>query len=106
MENLLELLFFIIFLAGIIILQIFLSKRDNKWLGLILPVISIMFSVMGVLGLAVYENQSTVATIFQLIMVFLLSNIPTIILLAVYFGCREKFKNNRELDKMNIEDLE
>jgi predicted permease len=106
MENLLELLFFIIFLAGIIILQIFLSKRDNKWLGLILPVISIMFSVMGVLGLAVYDNQSTVATIFQLIMVFLLSNIPTIILLAVYFGCREKFKKNRELDKMNIEDLE
>lgn len=106
MENLLELLFFIIFLTGIIILQIFLSKRENKWLGLILPVIGIMFSVMGVSGLAVYDTQSTGATIFQLIMVFLLSNIPTIILLAVYFGCREKFKKNRELDKMNIEDLE
>ena len=106
MEDLSKLLFLIIFLAGIIVLQIFLSKRVNKWLGLILPIISIMFSILTVLGLAVYDNQSTAEIIFQLIMVFLLSNIPTIILLAIYLACREKFKKNRELDKMSIQDLE
>jgi predicted RND superfamily exporter protein len=105
-EDLSKLLLLIIFLGGIIILQVFLSKRENKWLGLILPIISIMFSILTVLGLAFYGNQSTVEIIFQLIMVFLLSNIPTIILLAIYFACREKFKKNRELDKMNIQDLE
>jgi hypothetical protein len=105
-EDLSKLLFLIIFLGGIIIMQVFLSKRENKWLGLILPIISIMFSILTVLGLAFYGNQSTAEIIFQLIMVFLLSNIPTIILLAIYFACREKFKKNRELDKMNIQDLE
>jgi uncharacterized membrane protein HdeD (DUF308 family) len=105
-EDLSKLLFLIIFLGGIIILHVFLSKRENKWLGLILPIISIMFSIITVLGLAFYGNQSTAEIIFQLIMVFLLSNIPTIILLAIYFACREKFKKNRELDKMNIQDLE
>jgi predicted RND superfamily exporter protein len=105
-EDLSKLLFLIIFLGGIIILNVFLSKRENKWLGLILPIISIMFSIITVLGLAFYGNQSTAEIIFQLIMVFLLSNIPTIILLAIYFACREKFKKNRELDKMNIQDLE
>jgi hypothetical protein len=105
-EDLSKLLFLIIFLGGIIIMQVFLSRRENKWLGLILPIISIMFSILTVLGLAFYGNQSTAEIIFQLIMVFLLSNIPTIILLAIYFACREKFKKNRELDKMNIQDLE
>ena len=34
-----------------------------------------------------------------------LGNIPTIILLAIYFACREKQGRNKEQDKMRIEDL-
>jgi len=36
----------------------------------------------------------------------LLFNISTIILLAIYFGCREKLKRKAQLEKMNIQDLE
>lgn len=40
-----------------------------------------------------------------LVMTLILSNIPTLILLAIYFVCRERQKRNRQLDKMNIQDL-
>lgn len=106
MAGFLYLFYVMVFLAGIVLLQIFLSKRENKWLGLILPTISFMFSILTVLSYVVYENQSTVERIFQFIMMFLLWNIPTISLLAIYFACREKFKKKRGLDKMKIEDLE
>jgi Na+/alanine symporter len=95
-----------VFLAGIVLLQMFLSKRENKWLGLILPMITFMFSVLTVLGYAFYANQSISQRIFQFIMIFLLYNIPTISLLAIYLACREKLKKKKGLDKMNIEDLE
>lgn len=36
----------------------------------------------------------------------LISNIPTIILLGIYFACREKMELRSQLDKMNIQDLE
>ena len=95
----------IIILAGIIILQIFLSKRENKWLGLILPIINVIFSIITVLNMAILGNESIIQIIFQNIIVFLLCNISTIILIAIYLACREKFKKNKEIDKMNIQDL-
>ncbi|MFT5872158.1 MAG: uncharacterized membrane-anchored protein YitT (DUF2179 family) [Clostridium sp.] len=94
-----------IFLLGIIILQIFLSKRENKWLGLILPIINVFFSTMAVLVSAAFTGQPIDQSIMQLIMEFLVSNISTIILIAIYFACREKFKKKKEIDKMNIQDL-
>jgi hypothetical protein len=94
-----------IFLPGIIILQIFLSKRENKWLGLILPMISFLFSIMSVFTVIVFFGKSSDQNIMQFIMLFLVYNIPTIILLVIYFACREKFKKKKEIDKMNIQDL-
>ena len=38
--------------------------------------------------------------------VALLYNIPTLILLAIYFACREKFRRKKEMDRMNAQDLE
>jgi uncharacterized membrane protein YoaK (UPF0700 family) len=98
-------LIFIMFLVGPILLQIFLSKRENKWLGLILPMINILISIMAVLGIAFYGNESAVEIVIQLLGMFLLWNIPTVILIAIYFACREKFKKKKELDKMNIQDM-
>jgi uncharacterized membrane protein HdeD (DUF308 family) len=94
------------FLPGIIVLQIFLSKRENKWLGLILPMISVLFSIIAVLGVGFYGNESAIEIAIYLIGMFLLWNIPTIILMVIYLACREKFKKKKEIDKMNIQDLE
>lgn len=102
-----SLVFFLVNI-GFVLFQIFLSKRENKWLGLVLPGINVMFSIIGVLGMAFFKNEpiiSSIPIIVQIIMIFLLLNIPTIILIAIYFACRKKIKRNKEIDKMNIQDL-
>lgn len=125
---------FIALLVGMIFLQIFLSKKQNKWFGLVLPLIWLTFSLVAVLGSTavlmtgelslqqlapdgtVIEETVEVhdiggssdigATIVQMVVAFALYNIPTAILLVIYFACREKIKKHSALDKMNIQDLE
>ncbi|KPU45101.1 hypothetical protein OXPF_15790 [Oxobacter pfennigii] len=126
--------FLLIFVIGGILLQIFLSKRKSKWFGLILPMICLIFSLIVVLGntpmytsgeltmqqlapdgTVIEESiieqhkqpiMNTGTAIFQMLIVFLLYNIPTAILLIVYFACRENIRKNSQLEKMNIQDLE
>ncbi len=123
-------IFFLVIVTGIIALQIFLSKKQNKWLGLILPFICLIFSILAVSGITTFstftvteqfvsENGEVVnnvistadkgeiiSIIITAISVFLLYNIPTVILLAIYYACRENLKRKKELEKMNIQDLE
>jgi len=112
----------LIFLPGIIILQIFLSRRDNKWLGLALPAIGVIVSLSVVLSIAVFhisrtgglrettydengnvieviehpaENDShsvEVAFLATAVLNFFIFNIPTVILLLIHFACREGVK--------------
>ena len=126
---------FLAVIIGLIFLQIFLSKKQNKWLGLILPLmclifslitmgsIATFFSVKGELSLQQISPEGEVieeviveqdiepvgnlgTTIFQILVVLAIYNIPTGIFLAIYFACREQFKKNSMLGKMNIQDLE
>lgn len=96
---------FLIFLAGSILLQIFLSKRDSKWPGLILPGISLIYSLLAVFGMAAYVGETLGTVILQALSIFLLTNIPTSILLAIYFGLKHDRRKNNEINKMNIKDL-
>lgn len=124
----------IIILPGVIILQIFLSRKENKWLGLILPLITLCAAIFftlvtpvlmigmdmtvteetvtesgGVIeNVITYAPQPTpdiVSMIFTGIYLFALYNIPTAVLLLIYAACRTKRKKNAELAKMNIQDL-
>jgi hypothetical protein len=97
-----------------------MSKKHNKWLGLILPAISALFSVMSVLGLISFTTLTEqsgktilnavqipkVSIILTALYVYALYNIPTAILLGIYYACREKVKKNREIEKMSVQDLE
>ena len=93
----------IVFGVGGIVLQIFLSKRESKWPGLVLPIITFLYSVVMVLN--VFEMESMGETIAAVLSVVILGNIPTLILLAIYFACRGKQKARSEMDKMLINDL-
>ena len=119
-------------MVGAIFLQIHLSKKENKWFGLILPIISFLFSLVVILNMAAYtEGKLTLQEILpdgtvvekvveetskpitdvgsfviQVIYTFIICNIPTAILMLIYFSCRQKFKKSKEIDKMNIQDLE
>ena len=90
------------FLIGLVVLQVFLSKRESKWPGLILPLLSFLYSLVMALSAVAYNGGIPWGTILASL---ILGNIPTVILLAIYFACREKFRKRSELDKMHINDL-
>lgn len=99
----------IIFLAvivGIIALQIFLSRQPRKWPGLVLPILSLLFSLIYLLNMTVPSEGPATGFAFQMVVVLLFANIPTAVLLAIYFACRGKSTRNTPIDKMNIQDLD
>lgn len=96
----------IVIFAGIVALQIFLSKKENKWPGLTLPAIFVFFSLMAVLGITLYGNGKIGQNVLRILFIFVTLNIPPLILLAIYFACREKRKKNKEIEIMSIQDLD
>ena len=119
--------FLLILGVGVIVLQVFLSRKDNKWAGLILPIISFGISLLAVLGIAALSFMSRTETLMEnvviieqtvmpmevtasnivgMVYVFLLNNIPTAVLLAIYAACRGKRNRQRALEKMSVQDLE
>ncbi len=95
----------LLFLAGILVLQYFLSRAQSRWPGLVLPILSFLFSLLYPLNMMAPPEGVTAGFVVQMIVVWLMGNIPTLILLAVYFAVRSRRKNNSEVDKTKIEDL-
>jgi cytochrome bd-type quinol oxidase subunit 1 len=113
--------------AGIVVLQIYLSKKENKWAGLILPIVSLSFALIAAIGIVgffahtgtqtatvdgevIERSVNLITPAFSIVAsaayAFLLYNIPTIILYVIYASCRGKHKRQRDLGKMSIQDLE
>ena len=92
----------LVFVVGGILLQIFLSKRERKWPGLVLPLLSLLYSLLMACSAVGYSEKIIWGPILTSL---ILGNIPTVILLAIYAACREKRRKRGELDKMQIKDL-
>lgn len=90
------LLFWLVPFALFTLLQIFLCRRENKWLGLILPAITF-------LGSLVFLLQAT--AVRTMVLSFVVSNIGTVVYLLIYAGIRRKKKKNSDMDQMKIKDL-
>ncbi len=93
----------LVVLAGGVFLQIFLSRRESRWPGLVLPLLAFLQSLL--LPLNVADTGSTSQNILLVVVTLLAGNIPTLILLAIYWAVREKRNVKNQLDKMNINDL-
>ena len=119
--------------VGIIALEVWLSRRKSRWPGLILPAVTLVLSLLMVLGFAafsrvgataemqvidqetgeiVYQEQTveaepdwTLGDAAQLGVVLLVGNIPTFVLLGTYYIGREKLRREKMIEKMNIQDL-
>ncbi len=105
MFNLILVLFLTaLIIGGTVALQIFLSNKKIKWLGLILPMLTFLPSLFILLQIATV-GQDTNAILAMLLPIFLVLNIPTAILLIIYAVCRQNYKAKQEIEKMNIQDL-
>ena len=101
-----------------------MSVLATTILILVLPGLTLLYSLVMVLSVSTYRtitsssvvDGTVVETVTQhgdllsalptMLIVFLLGNIPTIVLLAIYFACREKYRKKKQMDRMNIQDLE
>ena len=100
------LLLLLALLAGGILLQIFLSRRRSRWPGLVLPGLTFLYSILMVLSVAVYGRVGESGfpwgpVLYSLI----LGNLPTLVLLAIYWAARERYRMRDQMDKMKIDDL-
>lgn len=92
--------------AGVVWLQVFLSKMESRWPGLVLPIISVVVSSLLVLtNFLNVDNMSGLELFGMLAITLLLANIPTIIFLAIYFALKANQKKKKAVEKMNIQDL-
>lgn len=97
------LVFVLVVLVGGIFLQIFLSKRESRWPGLVLPLLTFLWSLLGPLN--VMDTGSVSQNVLLVLVTLLAGNIPTLILLAIYWAVREKRRVRDQIDKMKIDEL-
>ena len=98
-------IFIVVILIGIPLLEWRLSRCTSPLPGLILPIITFTYALLALFSYVAYDGQPLFAVILDLLVVFLMSDIPTLILLAIYFGVRGNMRKKSAIDKMNIQDL-
>lgn len=110
----LVLILMLLFLIVGIALQVFLSRRPSRWPGLVLPGVSFLCSIFIILCMIIpvpsgaftsVQPLSVFVTILNSLFLLLFLNIPTMILLAIYFAARKSLRKKSEIDKMHIDDL-
>ena len=97
--------FVIAFCVGMLALQAALARMESRWPGLVLPLITFLRSVLTPIGMVGPAGGPTVGFVLKVLLMWLLSNIPTAVLLAIYFACRTRQHRKKQLEKMNIQDL-
>lgn len=126
-------LFSVLLPVGLVVaLQVLLCRRGSR-LGLILPVLSLLLSLLLTLSVGIFQRlgggtltMQTVSEDGQVIEqvveqtpappleagqvlaiggVFLVTNIPTVVLMGIWFYHKNRLDWKKELEKMNIQDL-
>ena len=95
----------LVLVVGGILLQIFLSRRQSRWPGLVLPGLTFLYSLLMVLGVAAFDTLGGGFPWGPILACLIWGNIPTLVLLAIYWAAREKFRVQSQMDKMMINDL-
>lgn len=110
--NLMDMPVTLLAFAGIIALQIALSRREKWWPGLILPTLwliwTLALTVPQVVSLIEEGHYIWFTGATELGMVALaVENVPNLVLLAIYAVCHllRRRKERRQLKKTRIDDL-
>ena len=94
--------------VGAIALEVYLSRRESKVPGLVLPGILFLgelFVLPNVVAVAFFRAETLAAGCVNVILRVFLTLLPTIVLMAVYFLCRRGMNRKKQIEKMNIQDL-
>ena len=98
------LVFVLVVLVGGIFLQIFLSKRESRWPGLVLPLLAFLNALL--LPLNVTDTGSLARNVLTVLVTLLMGNIPTLVLLAIYWAAREKRRLRAQMERMDKQDIQ
>ena len=82
----------VVLLVGIVALQVFLSGKRNKWLGLFMPIISFLMTLVIPLNMVAPSEGITGDFLLSMMLVMVIANIPTVFLSLIYIACREKYR--------------
>lgn len=94
-------------LVGVLALQVFLSRRKAWWPGLVLPACTlpgVLLILPNVLLNALGQAENMVQVLLGVLGSALLL-LPTLALTAIYLFCRRRYRQKKQIDKMNIQDL-
>ena len=105
--------------VGVIALEVYLSRRESKVPGLVLPAITFsgeLFILLNVVTNVVMtsvadnavggvDSYSVFVTVLNAVLALLVISMPTIVLLVIYFLCRRGMNRKKQIEKMNIQDL-
>ena len=111
-STIISLIFLIAFVAAMIILQVYLSRRESKLPGLVLPAITFsgeLFILLNVVTNVVMtsvadnavggvDSYSVFVTVLNTVLTLLVISMPTIVLLVIYFLCRRRM-NRKKADR-------
>ena len=70
-----------------------------------MPIITFVLSLIWPLNMVMPSAGLTAGFVARMLIVWLIANIPTIILMVIYLACRENLRRKNGLDRMNIQDL-
>ena len=118
-STIISLIFLIAFVAAMIILQVYLSRRESKLPGLVLPAITFLGELFILLNVVTNVVMTSVAdnavggvdsydvfvTVLNTVLTLLVISMPTIVLLVIYFLSRRGMNRKKQIEKMNIQDL-
>jgi len=110
------------FVAIVMVLQVFMSKEEDRRIGFIMPIIMFCVSLVasfqimmrlissrsftGIINGTVTEHTTSVPSIIgQTALIFVLCNIVTGILIAIYMMSKRKRNARRGLEMMSVQDL-
>ncbi len=86
-------------LIGLIALQIYLSMKKSKLPGLVMPVIAFIFGlIFPFIFLTFPSGEITLGYLGNWFVLWVVGNVPTIILLIIYFGWRGGAKRKKWQD--------
>ncbi|WP_297988447.1 hypothetical protein [uncultured Oscillibacter sp.] len=89
-----SLIILLVFLVGIVLLQIFLSRRESRWPGLVLPLLTFLSALL--LPLNVMDTGSVSENILLAVVTLLAGNIPTLPL-AIFLTCSNNINEDCRL---------